>query len=207
MFVRASRLHAAPGNIDALITQFTGDIAPKLKEIQGNTGAVLLVDRANGVGLALTYWRDRAALDASEAAATGLRTSAADTTGATVEDVQRGEILLMERNGAPQPGSFVRSVQFSADPSKIDAGVAYFRSNVLPAIKAADGLLAVICGADRDTGRAFVSTVWTTAEAREASMSGLAAARQDAVQRFGAGDATVENFESVYVDMSVPATH
>jgi len=55
MFVSATRLRAAPGKLDALIDEFKGDIAPKLKAIPGNTGTVLLVDRTGGTATALSY--------------------------------------------------------------------------------------------------------------------------------------------------------
>jgi heme-degrading monooxygenase HmoA len=207
MFVRASRLRAAPGGLDALIDEFTGDIAAKLRSIPGNTGTVLLVDRRQGRATALSYWKDRAAMDASETAATGLRSQASSSTGATVEGVQRGEILIMESTAPPAAGRFVRAIQFSADPGQVDAGIAHMRSTVLPALKAVNGFRALICGADRDGGQGFVTTVWETEADRDASLISQAALRQDAIARFGAANVVIEAYESVHVDIEVPVTH
>jgi heme-degrading monooxygenase HmoA len=206
MYVRATRLRAATGGLDALIDEFTGDIAPKLKAIPGNAGTVLLVDRKQGRATALSYWKDRAAMDGSETAATGLRSQATTATGAAIEGVQRGEILIMESTAPPEAGRFVRAIQFSADTGQIDAGVAYMRSTVLPGLKAAAGFRALICAANRDSGLGAVSTVWETEADREASNSALSDLRQEAMARFGAANAAIESYESVHVDIEAPVT-
>src|ERR1700716_593841 len=128
MWVRGSRLRVPAGKLDAAITNFTRDTVPKLKSSPGHAGSVLLVERQQSICLALTYWADHAALDASETQASGLRAGGADTVGATIEDVQRLEVLIMEREGTPQAGRFVRSIQCAMDPQKIDDGVAHFRT-------------------------------------------------------------------------------
>lgn len=207
MFVRATRLRAAPGALQALIDEFTGDVAPKLRALPGNTGAVLLVDRKGEIATALSYWNDRAAMDASETAATGLRSQASTDTGATVEGVQRGEILIMESVAPPRAGRYARTIQFSADPGQVDAGVAYLRSTVLPALKAAGGFRALICAANRESGMGVVSTIWETEDDRDASNAAMGDLRQESLNRFGAGNVAVEAYESAYVDIEVPVTH
>jgi heme-degrading monooxygenase HmoA len=206
MFVRATRLRAAPGGLDALIEEFTGDIAPKLRALPGNTGTVLTVDRKEGTATALSYWKDQAAMDGSETAATGLRTQASSSTGATVEGVQRGEVLLMEATAPPAAGRSVRSIQFSADPARIDAGLTHLRSTVLPALKTAEGFRALICAANRESGMGVVTTVWETEADRQASNTALADLRQDALDHFGASNVVIENNESVHVDIEAPVT-
>jgi len=207
MFVRATRLRAAAGGLDALIDEFTGDIAPKLRAMPGNTGTVLLVDRKEGRATALSYWKDQAALDSSETAATGLRTQATSSTGATIEGVQRGEILMMEATAPPEAGRFIRTIMFSADPAQIDAGVAHMRSTVLPALKALDGFRALICGANRDSGMGIVTTVWETEADRDSTLTSQAGLREDALAKFGAANVVIEAYESVQVDIEVPVTH
>ncbi len=205
MYVRATRLRAAPGGLDALIGEFTRDIAPKLRAMAGNTGTVLMVDRKQGTAVALSYWKDPASLDASEAAAEGLRGQASTNTGATVTGVQRGEIVLMESTAPPQAGRFIRSIQFTADPGQVDAGVAYMRSTVLPALKAVHGFRALIVGANRQSGMGVVTTVWETEADRQSSLTSQAGLRQDAMDRFGATNVALEAYESVHVDLQVPA--
>ena len=206
MYVRATRLRAAPGRLDALIDEFTRDIAPKLRAIPGNTGTVLLVDRREGIATALSYWKDKAALDGSESAATGLRSQASSSTGATVEGVQRGEILLMEATAPPKAGRYARTIQFSADRGQVDAAIAHMRSTVLPALKTVHGFRALICGANRETGFGVVTTVWETEADLESSMTSQSELRQEALRRFGAANVSIENYETVHVDIDVAVT-
>jgi heme-degrading monooxygenase HmoA len=206
MWVRASRLRTEPGSLDKLAEEFKSDTVAKLKGIPGNAGAVLLVNRPAGVGLALTYWRDRAALDASETAATGLRTGVASGSGAVIESVQRAETVIMEREGTPQAGSFVRAIQFSLDAGQVDGGLEYMRSTVLPELRKLDGFRALICNVNRESGLGVVSTVWATRQALQASDAAMAPMRGEALERFGAGNVSVEELESVYVDVSAPIT-
>jgi heme-degrading monooxygenase HmoA len=205
MWARGTRLRTAPNALSALIDEFTRETVPKLKGIPGNVGAVLLVARKEGAALALTYWKDKAALDASETPATALRDDTARKSGATVEDVQRFEIVMMERNGPPQAGYQVRSIQFGADRARLDEGVAYLRDTVTPQLRGIRGFRAAICGINREQGRGFISTVWETLADLQASEAAVAPLRQDTVQRFGVSDMTIEIFESAYVEIATTA--
>ncbi|HZS14848.1 MAG TPA: hypothetical protein VFC09_09640 [Candidatus Dormibacteraeota bacterium] len=205
MWVRGSRLRVPPARIDSAISNFTDETVPKLKSIPGNAGAVLLVERQQGVALALTYWKDRAALDASETQATGLRAGVADTVGATIEDVQRLEVMVMERQGNPEPGKIVRGIQFALDAGKVDKGVAHLRDTVTPELRRQKGFRAVICAVDRQQSRGVVSTVWDTRDDEAATNTSLAQLRKDALDRFGASQVDVQVMESVYVDIQVSA--
>ena len=49
MFIRGSRLRVPKDRIDEMVTFFTEKVAPEAKKLDGNRGAVLLVDRSNGV--------------------------------------------------------------------------------------------------------------------------------------------------------------
>jgi heme-degrading monooxygenase HmoA len=198
-------LRAAPDRVGALIDDFTKNTVPKLKQIDGNVGNVLLVNREAGDCVALTYWRDRSAMDASEAPASGLRTSVATNTGATVEEVARYEMALMERTAPPQAGHYARSVRFTGDAARIDEGVSYLRTSVVPQFKQINGFRAVICGVDRQAGRGIVTTVWESLADLRASESTLKPVRDDVMGRFGARDVTVDIYESVYVEIAATA--
>jgi heme-degrading monooxygenase HmoA len=205
MWVRGTRLRAAPDKVDALIDEFVKQTVPQLKQIPGNAGSVLLVNRQAGDCVALTYWRDRAALDGSETAATGLRNTTAQKSGATVAEVQRYEVALMERTGPPEPGHFVRVVRFSGDAARADEGLTFLRSTVLPQLKSINGFRALICGIDRANGLGIISTVWNTLADLNASDAKIAQVRQDAVGRFGARDVTIDVYEGVYVELAATA--
>jgi heme-degrading monooxygenase HmoA len=205
MWVRGSRLRVPAGKLDAAVSNFTQETVPKLKAIPGHAGSVLLVERQQSIVLALTYWKDRAALEASETQAAGLRAGVADTVGATIEDVQRLEVVLMEREGAPRPGGFVRTIQFSLDKSRVDDGVSYFRDTLTPQIRQQKGFRAAICAVDREQGRGVISTVWETMAEQEASKTGLEQQRKDGLARFGATNVDIMVLEGAYVEFAATA--
>jgi hypothetical protein len=78
---------------------------------------------------------------------------------------------------------------------------------VLPQLQALDGFRGLICGADRDTGDAYVSTVWENDATRQASDTGMAQQRQEALERFGATNVTVQNLEAAFVELQAPVTN
>ncbi|HEV7677515.1 MAG TPA: antibiotic biosynthesis monooxygenase [Candidatus Dormibacteraeota bacterium] len=205
MWVRGSRLRVPAGKLDAAIKQFKEETAPRLKSLPGHAGSVLLVERQQSVCLALTYWNDRAALDASETQATGLRAGVAEAVGATIEDVQRLEVLVMERAGTPHAGPYVRAVRFGLDPQRIDDAAAYFRDTVVPQIRKQDGFLAAICAVDRQQGRGIISTVWETQANEQATRTGLDQVRKDALARFGATQPEIETMQSAFVEFAATA--
>jgi len=207
MWVRASSLRAAPGTIQGLIDDFIQNTVPKIKATPGNVGAVLLVNREQGKCLALTYWKDRAALDSSEATGTSLRTAVATQSGATIEGVQRAETVLMERVGQPQAGAYSRATQFTCPADRMDAGVAHLRTTVVPNLKSIAGFKALICAINRETGTCVVSSVWESLDALKASEAQVAPTREEAIKVFGGSNISVEIYESVYVDVQAPVTN
>jgi heme-degrading monooxygenase HmoA len=206
MFGRVSRLKAPSDRIDAMISDFKERVVPAVKKVAGNRGAILLVDRANGIGLGLTYWEDEASLKASEDTGTSLRGQVAQTAGATIEEVDRFEIVIQERTSAPRAGTFVRLTDVKGDPARLDAGIKFSREVAYPKVRGFKGLRAFITSVNRQTGRAVVSTVWETLEDLKASEAAVLPIREEALKALGASTAKVEIFESAFVELSLPVT-
>jgi heme-degrading monooxygenase HmoA len=205
MFVRATRLRVPTDKVDAAIDNFTGVAVPAVKKLQGNTGAVLAVDRDQGRLIAITYWADEAALKASESATTGIRAGVADAAGGSVDEVDRFEVAIMDRAGQPHAGPYIRVVDLRGDPARVDDAVAFVRDRVIPTVRGLHGYLALICNVNRSSGRGVTTTVWETLEDLRASESASAPLRQEAASRAGASGATVEIYQSVYVDLALAA--
>jgi len=203
MFVRVTRLRVPTDKVDAAIDNFTGVAVPAVKKLQGNTGAVLAADRETGRMIAVTYWADEAALKASEAATTGLRGGVADAAGGTVEEVDRFEVAIMDRVGQPHAGPYIRVVDLRGDPARVDDAVAFVRDRAIPTVRGLHGYLALICNVNRSSGRGVTTTVWETLDDLRASESATAPLRQEAATRAGASGATVEIYQSVYVDLAL----
>jgi hypothetical protein len=79
-----------------------------------------------------------------------------------------------------------------AQPDSIDAGIAYFRDEVMPALQDIDGFVGCSMIVDRDTGRCIVTANYASPEARQASAERVMPLRDRA--------AAVLNAQSVEVD-------
>jgi hypothetical protein len=205
MFLRATRIQTPPDKIGAAIENFETNIVKGLRSAAGNQGAVLFVDRLTGAALGVTYWESAKALTASEQTGIQSRTQAVqNVTGARIVNVERAELMIMDRAAAPKAGTFVRLVTANGDPEKLDAAIVHIRNNVLPILKAQPGYQATVAAIDRQTGRLSVSTVWATKADEAASASKLAGPRAEAAKIAGAGpqDVQVEVFETAFVELS-----
>ncbi|MFN2538251.1 MAG: hypothetical protein ABR549_08885 [Mycobacteriales bacterium] len=100
---------------------------------------------------------------------------------------------------------FVRATTITADPTRLDAGIAYVRDTVVPAVAAIPGNHGLSMIADRNTGTATVTTAWDTVEARADSDAALAPHRAKLVEAMGASRAVVELLELAVLDRMRPA--
>ena len=72
---------------------------------------------------------------------------------------------------------YARSITINGDPGSIEAGIAYIRDEVMPAVTAMEGCVGLSMLADRETGQCIVTSSWETEEAMEASNEGLRSMR------------------------------
>jgi hypothetical protein len=209
MFLRATRIQAPPDKVGAAIDNFETNIVKNLRSTPGNQGVVLLVDRHGGGALGITYWESARALAASEQTGAESRTQATkNVAGTQIVNVERAELMIMDRAGAPKQGTFVRLTTVNGDPEKLDAAIVQLRNHVLPILKAQPGYRAAIASVDRQSGRLNVSTVWETRVDLNASESKIAGPRAEVAKITGASphDVQVEIFETAVVEMSAAVT-
>ncbi len=206
MFVRMTRVQTSPDHVDEASKIWQQQVLPDSRQLAGFAGAILLAERSTGLGLSVTYWADEAALRASDAVADARRAEIAQATGGQVLEVDRFELVVWERNAPPRANTFVRVNDITGSPTKIDDGIRFVREQVLPAVKQLKGYRSLVMGVNRDSGRAFVTTVWETAADRAASDAAVAAQRREGGQTLGAEQVKVENFEALFVELNVPAT-
>src|SRR6267378_2606153 len=205
MFLRATRVQTPPDKVEAAIENFKTNTVKSLRAAAGNQGAVLLVNRQTGAGMGITYWESARALAAAEQTGIQSRTQTTKSVpGTQIVNVERAELMIMDRTEAPKSGTFVRMVTVNGDPDKLDAGVVQIRNHVLPLLKAQKGYRATIVSVDRQTGRLAASTVWDTKADLDASESKIAGPRAEAAKIAGAGpsDVLVEIFETAVVELS-----
>jgi heme-degrading monooxygenase HmoA len=209
MFLRATRVQTPPEKVEQAIENFETNILKAARSAPGNQGAVLLVNRQTGAGIGVTYWESAKAMAASEQFGIQSRTQATkNVPGSQIVNVERAELMIMDRAGAPKAGTFVRLVTVNGDPEKLDAAIVQIRNHVLPVLKAQKGYRVTIAAVDRQSGRLSASTNWDTKADLDASESKIAGPRAEAAKIAGAGphDVQVEIFETAVVEMSAAVT-
>lgn len=205
MYLRMTRVQAPPDKVKDSIQNFETNVVKRLKAAPGYQGAVLLVNRQTGEGIGVTYWESAKALGASEQAGIDARTSSAqNVAGTRIINVERAEVMIMERVAPPKAGVFVRFISGTGDPEKLDAGISVGRNKALPVLKTLKGFRVMIASVDRTTGRTFVSSVWDTLSDLEASESKIAGVRAEFAKTAGisAESLKVEVFEAAAVELS-----
>jgi heme-degrading monooxygenase HmoA len=93
MFARVARYRYPEERFDEAVEAFRV-ASEALRDLEGNTGGYLLVDRDNSTALTVTFWESRGAMEASEVHASRLRSSAINAVEGEVQAVDRCEVAL-----------------------------------------------------------------------------------------------------------------
>jgi heme-degrading monooxygenase HmoA len=177
MHVRMSTSDGAT-DIDAIVVHLRDQVLPKVKGQKGFRGITASADRPSGVISVLTLWETEGDLEASEVIANDVRQKAMDATGGRVQQVQAFEQLVWETaENPPGPGCPLLVTPVKMNPASVDDNIAFFRSNVLPDIKATPGFRAVRNMMNRQTGEGMVGTVWDDEASLEKSLAQFAERR------------------------------
>ena len=93
MFARVARYQIPEESLDDALEGFR-EAVEQLRQLDGNAGGYLLVDRDNSNALTVTFWESRAALEATEVKASQLRSQAVGPHGGEIQAVDRCEVAL-----------------------------------------------------------------------------------------------------------------
>jgi hypothetical protein len=118
------------------------------------------------------------ALEASEAVAAESRAEAVSMIGGDVTVETFEQVVGEVGNPPPAKGCLVRFVSFETDPARVDENVAYFRAEVLPAIKESPGFRAVRNLINRTTGRGLTAIIVSDTDALTAAEVSFEARRE-----------------------------
>jgi hypothetical protein len=88
-----------------------------------------------------------------------------------------------------------RSSTIQAQTSSIDAGIAYVRDEILPAVQQLNGCIGMSLLIDRASGRCIATTAWENEEAMRSSADRASQLRNQAADRFGGTIDKVEEWE------------
>ena len=186
-------------NIDGGIAYVRDQVLPVLKTQKGFRGTTVSTDRANGVLGILSLWETEADRDASDSALAKARQEGLGIVGGDLT-VETFEELLAEIKEVPSPGSALMVTRVSMDPAKVDENFAFFKSEVLPKIKANAGFQAIRNMMNRKTGQGAVGVVWASADAMKGAAVEAEARRPEGIAR-GVSFDDVSFREIVFVDL------
>ena len=95
MFARVTTIQGSPENIDEAITQYRETLL-QFREMEGNKGASLLVERSSGKAIGTTLWESEQAMTDSRERADQLRQRAAEEAQSQIESVDEYEVAVWE---------------------------------------------------------------------------------------------------------------
>ena len=93
MFARVARYRVPDDAIDEAIRGFETAVE-ELRQLDGNVGGYILVDRDNCTAISVTLWENRVAMESSEVKASRLRSQAVAGAGGEIQAVDRCEVVL-----------------------------------------------------------------------------------------------------------------
>ena len=93
MFARVARYHIPEARFGEVVPAFR-DAVEQVREIDGNKGGYLLIDRDNATAMTITLWDNQAAMEASEVAASRLRSEAINAVEGEIQRVESCEVAL-----------------------------------------------------------------------------------------------------------------
>jgi heme-degrading monooxygenase HmoA len=169
-------------DIDGGITFIRETIVPLLRDQHGYRGLTASADRAGAVVGVLSLWETEGDREASDSAAGKARQEGLDLIGGELR-VENFEQVVQDIVEPPVPGSALLVTRINMDPAKIDENLAFFKSEVVPRIKANAGFRALRNMINRQTGDGIVGTVWSDDEAMKAAAAEGLARRSEGIAR------------------------
>lgn len=178
---------------------------PRLMEMDGFGGAIMLRSRTENLGSTATYWRDREALEAAAPAIERGRSEAATSQGFEVLEVDHFEVVALDRKDIPAPGQFVRSTDGRGDPARKEEAAKLLQDRILPLVKAMPGYVSFISLANPDSGRIVTSSTWATEADLTESGQAVMSARDDVVLQISASVDRIDEWEVILSELPTRA--
>jgi len=182
MYARTITFNGAK-NIDDGVTLVREKAVPVASGLQGYRGITVSADRRGGVLGILSLWETEADRTASQKALDEVRQEAVGVVGGemTIENFEQVVAELAE--APPGPGAVLLLQRVSMDPAKVEDNLAFFRSEIVPLIKAGPGFRGVRNLINRETGQGMVGTTWDDADARRSARAQAQERRPRAMER------------------------
>ena len=173
MHVRISTINGAT-DLDAGIRFLGEKVVPELQQQRGFRGITASADRAAGLVAVLSLWETEQDMTASESVASKVRQEALGVMGGDVTVETFEQVVADIGDPPPAVGCTLRVVRVKMDPARVDENIEFFRSEIVPRMKATPGFRGVRNMIDRASGSGAVGTLWDD----EASMNAAEAAAE-----------------------------
>lgn len=170
-------------NIDDGLVFLREKAMPEVRAQPGYRGLTASADRQGGVFGILSVWETEADRQASRTALDGLRQEALGVIGGelTIENFE--QVVLEMGDTPPGPGSALLVQRASMDPAKVDDNLSFFKSDVVPRIKANPGFRGLRNLLNREAGQSIVGTLWADTESLRSALAQGQQNRQAAIDR------------------------
>ena len=169
-------------NIDEGVQYLRDEAVPVLNSQNGYRGVSASADRENGSFGILSLWDTEAARDASNSALGKARGEALEIVGGDLT-VENFEQVAQAITKPPVVGCTLIVSRVAMDPASVDDNVAFFKSQIMPQIQAADGFCALRNMINRKTGEGMLGTVFETRDQLDAFAAGMDERRAPGIAR------------------------
>ncbi|ORV49889.1 hypothetical protein AWC02_06310 [Mycolicibacter engbaekii] len=176
---------------------------PALQQIDGCVGVSLLVDRQTGRCIATTSWETKEAMQSSTEHVRPIRDRAAMTFGGS-PTVEEWDIVALHRDHPTHAGACVRATWVKVPPERMDEGIEYYKSSVLPQLEGLDGFSSASLMVDRASGRGVSCTTFDSQAAMERSRDQAAEIKAQSMREAGAEELDECEFELALAHLRVP---
>ena len=204
MHTRATWVQAPPEKVEQLTANFKERVIPAAQQAKGFVGAALLYNPDTQLASGITIWESARALAESEQVGIATRVQSASETAARIVNVERGEVVVMDRAAPPQSTGYCRSNFAYCEPEKLDELIALIKDKALTILRQQKGYRSTWMTVDRSTGQTTIMTVWDSAAEREASNAAISPSREEAARLMGSA-VRVELSEQLVAEVPSPA--
>jgi len=204
MFSRVVRLKGDANKTDEALKLWTESVLPLIKKQKGYAGVSMLRNRTTGDGVSVTYWETEQAMKESRGNIRPEAQRIMASTGGSIVEENDCQVAVMERFQPPKANVWVRLTTIEGDPSKIDKGIADYKSSVVPTVQKQRGARAAILLVDRQAGKSFSGTLWDTEKDLQNSEAAVSGLRKEIADKVGAKGPRVEAFEIAFTEILTP---
>jgi heme-degrading monooxygenase HmoA len=187
-------------NIDDGLIFLREKVMPLISGQQGYRGLTASADRQGGVLGILSLWETEADRQASDKVMADARQEGLNVIGGdmTVENFE--QVVIEMGDTPPGPGSALLVQRASMDPAKVEDNLAFFKSEVVPRIKANPGFRGLRNLLNREKGQSIVGTVWADTDSMRSALAQGQQRRQEALDR-GVSFGEISEREILFSDL------